>query len=100
MVYGSWPTQADEIVLILNENNELDDLTLYGLGLKPEEEINQIFEAVLDKTEIDAGRQEWSYEEICDMEFRTILNADCYIYDENRAVHRPAGQRGGAALPV
>ena len=87
VVYGSWPTQADEIVLILNENNELDDLTLYALGLKPEEEINPIFEAVLDKTEIDAGRQEWSYEEICDMEFRTILNADCYIYDEKTGLY-------------
>ena len=49
LVYGTWPTQADEIVLILDENNELDDLTLYALGLKSEEEIDRIFEAVLNK---------------------------------------------------
>ena len=82
LVYGTWPTQADEIVLILDENNELDDLTLYALGLKSEEEIDRIFEAVLNKEELDVEQQSWSYEEICGMEFRTILNADCYTYDE------------------
>ena len=87
VVYGSWPTQADEIVLILDENNELDDLTLYALGLKSEEEISQIFEAVLDKEEVEPGREEWSYEEICGMEFRTILNADCYTYDEKTGLY-------------
>ena len=33
VVYGSWPTAYNEVVLVLDENNELDDMTLYALGL-------------------------------------------------------------------
>lgn len=82
LVYGSWPTQYNEIVLVLDENNELDDMTLYALGLKSKEEIDAIMDAVINKTDIPVDMQKWSYEEICDMEFKTILNADCYTYDE------------------
>ena len=37
VVYGSWPNSYDEIVLVLDENNELDDMTLYALGLEPKD---------------------------------------------------------------
>ena len=83
LVYGSWPNQANEIVLVLNENNELDDLTLYALGLESKEDIDAVFEAVLNKEDIKNEQKSWSYEEICDMEFRVIFNSDCYTKDEN-----------------
>ena len=82
MVYGSWPTEYNEIVLVLDENNELDDMALYALGLKSEEEIDAIMEAALNQTKLEVETQQWSYEEICDMEFRMILNSDCYTLDE------------------
>jgi len=82
LVYGSWPTRYDEIVLFVDENNEIDDMTLYALGLKSEEEINELMDAVLNKKTVDYDIKKWSYEDIVNMEFRTILNSDCYIYDE------------------
>lgn len=87
VIYGSWPNQANEIVLVVNENNELDDLTLYALGLKSEEQINAIFDAVTDKEELNVETQAWSYEEICDMQFRIILNSDCYVLDEANGLY-------------
>ena len=82
LIYGNWPTRYDEIVLFVDENNELDDLTLYALGLKSKEDIDAIFEALTDKTEVDYPEEKWSYEDICNMDFRTILSSDCYTYDE------------------
>ena len=82
VIYGSWPTEYNEVVLVVNENNELDDMTLYALGLKPEEEINKIVDAVVDKTEVEPTENTWTYEEICDREYKVILNPDCYTYDE------------------
>ncbi|MBE6949328.1 MAG: ABC transporter ATP-binding protein/permease [Ruminococcaceae bacterium] len=87
LVYGTWPTEYDEIVLVLNENNELDDITLYALGLKPEEDIDTIMEAAIEGTTIEAETESWTYEEICDMEFRTILSSDCYTLDENTGLY-------------
>ncbi len=83
VIYGSWPTQYDEVVLVVDANNELDDMTLYALGLKSAEEMDKLTEAAVNGTHIDAKTESWSYEELCDMEFRVVLPGEGYIYDEN-----------------
>ena len=84
LVYGSWPTEYNEVVLVLDDNNELDDMTLFALGLKPESEVREILKAALTGTPL--GEKEninsWTYEEICNTKFKTVFNADCYQYDE------------------
>jgi len=87
LVYGSWPNGYDEIVLVLDENNELDDMTLYALGLKSEAEIDEIVEAAMNRTELKNVQKHWSYEEICAMEFCTVIGADCYKYDEKTGTY-------------
>ncbi len=82
LIYGSWPTRYDEIVLFVDENNEIDDMTLYALGLKSEEEIKKLMDATVNHTTVDYEVQKWSYEEICNMDFRTIISSDSYTYDE------------------
>jgi putative ABC transport system permease protein len=82
LVYGTWPDEYDEIVIVLDENNEIDDLSLFALGLKSEAEMDEIFDAVSKGTQIDTSLQSWSYEEICDKEYRVVLSSDCYTYDE------------------
>lgn len=87
VVYGDWPQNYDEIVLVLDENNELDDMTLYALGLESKEEAAKIIEAALDQKELEYNDRSWSYEELCDMEFRVILNSDCYTLDEKTGLY-------------
>ena len=87
VVYGTWPTEYNEVVLVLDENNELDDMTLYALGLKSKDEIDAIMKASLNKEEIPSELQKWTYEEICDMQFKVILNSSCFILDENTGLY-------------
>ena len=82
LVYGSWPNSYDEIVLILDENNELDDMTLYAMGLLSEEEIDKIMSAAVDGTTLENSDKKWSYKEVCDLEYKVILNSSCYAYEE------------------
>ena len=83
VVYGSWPNSYDEIVLVLDENNELDDIALYALGLISAENIDKLADAALNGTKLDKKEtNKWSYEEICNTEYKAILNANCYRYDE------------------
>ena len=81
VIYGRWPEKYDEIVLFLDENNELDDYTLYALGLKTEEEISSMMQAALNKQQMEYSDQHWSYEEICNLEFRSVLPSACWSYD-------------------
>jgi len=83
VVYGSWPNSHDEVVLVLNEHNEIDDITLYVLGLVSEEEIDMLANTALSGTPLDEkNTSSWSYEEICNTEYKVILNADCYAKDD------------------
>ncbi|MBO5247738.1 MAG: ABC transporter ATP-binding protein/permease [Clostridia bacterium] len=87
VIYGSWPNQADEIVLVVDKNNELDDLTLYALGLESEQTINALFDAVLEGKELEIQQKSWSYEELMEMEFKVILNSDCYTLDPKTGLY-------------
>ncbi len=81
VIYGSWPTEYNEIVLVVDENNELDDMSLYALGLKSGEEMDRLTEAAVSGDHIEAENESWSYEELCGMEFRVVLPGDCYTKD-------------------
>lgn len=87
VIYGSWPTEYNEIVLVVDEKNEIDDMVLYALGLKTKEEINALADAAMNGTSIENTAQSWSFEEICDMEFKVILNSDCFTLDENTGLY-------------
>ena len=45
LVDGTWPNEYDEIVLIINEKHEIDELTLFALGLLSQSEIDAIIDA-------------------------------------------------------
>ncbi len=88
VVHGAWPNEYNEVVLVIDEHNELDDITLYALGLLPEEDIHKLADAAVNGTQLEQQETvKWTYEEICDMEYKTILNADCYRYDETTGLY-------------
>ncbi len=84
VVYGSWPNSYDEVVLILDQNNELNDVALYALGLEKKEEMDKIMGAAMDgETKLDFEEKSWSYEDICNTTYRVVLNSDCYQLDNS-----------------
>ena len=87
VIYGSWPTEYNEIVLVVDEDNEIQDMALYALGLKSKEDIDALAQAAFNGTAVEAESESWTYEELCDMEFKVILNSDCYTYDESTGLY-------------
>ena len=72
---------------MLDENNELDDLTLYALGLKSKEEMKSTMQSAFNQSPVTITSPTWTYEEICKMEFRTILSADSYTLDSSTGLY-------------
>ena len=81
VIYGSWPQDYDEVVLIVNQNNEVSDLVLYTLGLRTEDELNSSLEAYMNGETVDAEVESWSYEELCGMTFKLVGWYDHYVHD-------------------
>ena len=83
LLYGRWPETYNEVIIFVDEHNELSDLTLFAMGLRPEADIEALIKASVDQTTVEYDdRQKWTYEEICALDYRTVLNSDCYAYDE------------------
>lgn len=85
LIYGDWPTQANEVVLVVNEKNELDDLTLYAMGLIGQDEIDAIIDSAVAGTTLPSTTKKWTYQEICSEQktFKTILPYDAYVKSGN-----------------
>ncbi len=82
LIYGSWPNDYNEVVVVVDEKNEIADMTLYAMGLKPKEEIDALADAAFNQKEVAVSHKHWSYQDICGMTFRVILPSSCYTYDE------------------
>ena len=82
LIYGHWPENYDEVVLVVNKNNEVSDLVLYALGLKSNSALADDMQAFMDQENLNTELESWSYEDICSRVVRYIYPADQYSYDE------------------
>ena len=79
VIYGDWPKAYNEIVLVVDKNNEITDITLYQLGLKTSEELKAQLETMQKGEDFDLSKDSsWSYEDICSKEFKLVLAPDIY----------------------
>ena len=79
LLYGSWPTTYNEIILVLDSNNEISSNTLYQLGILPSSEYKEIMKKIENGEEIKIESKSWSYEDISKKEFYIIPESDTYI---------------------
>ena len=76
---GTWPQAYNEVVLIVNENNEISDYTLYTLGLKDQKELEEDWKAIENGEQIQEHEQtSYTYDELLNLSFKLILNSDYY----------------------
>ncbi len=79
LVAGNWPTNYNEVVLIVNENNEISDYTLYALGLKDQKELEEKWNKVQNgETVEDSETTSYTYDELLNLSFKLVLNSDYY----------------------
>ena len=79
LVYGSWPQNYDEIVIVLTRRNQLPDIVMYTLGLKDTEVLPELMRKVMTGEVVDDyGKVEWTYQELCEKEYKLILPCEYY----------------------
>lgn len=83
ILYGDWPKNYDECILILDKNNEISLSTLYELGLLPSSEYRDILEKINNSEDLDIEPHKFSYEDICNQKFYVVPATDYYIKNEN-----------------
>ena len=85
---GHWPESYNEVVLVVNENNEIDDYTLYSIGLKDPDEITEMIKAMMSGKNytLDNDETTYTFDEILNTTFKLILPTDVYSYNESKEI--------------
>ena len=78
IVEGRWPEKYNEVVILVDENNEITDFTLYALGLKNASELKEMYNKILKGEEVEVTKTEYEIEELLNLKFKLVLNSDYY----------------------
>ena len=84
VIAGKWPENYNEVVLIVDENNEIYDYTLYALGILDQDELEDKYQKILNGEEIESEEiKTYTYDELLNTKFKLLLNTDYYEKDGN-----------------
>jgi putative ABC transport system permease protein len=93
VIAGKLPESKEEVVLIVDANHQINELVVYGLGIKDQEELSKhIMSALANGEELEsAGVSKYSYDDILNMEFKVVNTGDYYtknkktgLWEDNR----------------
>ena len=74
-----WPTKANEVVLVVNKNNQISKMTLYMLGVLPQEELEDIMEKLMTEGKYDDSHmKEYSLDDFLGMKFYMLNTSDFF----------------------
>ena len=80
---GRWPENWQECVLVLTERGRVTDMTLYAMGLKDPESLDEMIRSFAEGNEVEVEETEgrYDYEEFLGVTFKLVSSADYYVYD-------------------
>lgn len=87
VVSGSWATNTNEIMLVLNKNNQMSDFCLYSLGLVEDGDnyVRDILKYVNKESDVvvsDTLNLEWDFDSVIGKEYYVVPVSSYYLKDE------------------
>lgn len=96
LVHGDYPKNPTDLILIVNEDMQVTDYTLYSLGICDTNDLKEFLKAagqsIATNTENDYvinAPTSFSFDELLNTKFRILTNADLFSYDETKKVISP-----------
>jgi len=83
LVEGSWPKEFDDVVLIVDRENEITDLTLYTLNILDQNEIAGLIKRMKNGETMESKQLSFEFSDFIGLEFSLVLPADYFEYDED-----------------
>lgn len=86
LIYGAYPKNNNEVLVLVDENNRISDYTLYALGIRDVQEVidyinvnNEYLKDPKNNKKPDELKEtKYTYEELCNYSYKVLLNSDLY----------------------
>ncbi len=88
VVAGHWPERYNECMMVVDSSGRIPDVLLYSLGLRDNDELDQMVRQFVNNEEIivPEGELDVPYEDIMGVKMKLVTAADFYKYDEEHKV--------------
>lgn len=80
---SKWATEYNEIMIVIDENNEISDYTLYGLGLLNQEDLNTLLDNYINNEDPKPITTTFEYADLLNLEYKLILESDYFEYQND-----------------
>ena len=78
VVYGDWPQNSNQVVLVVNQDGEIPLEVFYQMGILPQKEYQSLMDTISEKNDFDIPEFDLSYSEICKQKFYLVPDCDFY----------------------
>lgn len=84
VIAGKLPENYNEVVIVVNKNNQISDYTLYSLGLKDANELEEMMQKAMKGEKIEATAEtEYTFDDILNLKFKLLINSEYFDKNEN-----------------
>lgn len=86
---GRWPSNYDEMLIVLSEPNSISDLLVYSLGLRDNDELKDIVSKIMTGESVTINNEplEFTYEDLMNVKLKLIRPTDFYKYNSKYDVY-------------
>ena len=85
IVAGEWPTEANEVVLVVNSNNSISKMALYMLGVLPQDDLEEIMKDLMTDGKYDSTPMDpYDFDFFLNMTFKLLLSSDFYEESDSK----------------
>ena len=85
---GRMPTNYNELILIVDEDNKIPLSVMYSLDIENREELSDIITKLSNNEDIDISTMHYSYNDLVGTTYKLILNSDFYQKEGNNWVNK------------
>ncbi len=86
---GRWPSNYDEMIIVLSEANGISDLLVYSLGFRDTNELSSMITKAMSGETVDINNEplKLSYDDLMNVDLRLIMPSDTYKYNSKYDVY-------------
>ncbi len=89
LLAGRYPSEYNELMIVLSEKGQISDLLTYSLGLHDTDELNDAVSKIMsgEKVEIDNEPLELTYDDLMNVDLRLVAATDTYKFNDKYDVY-------------
>ena len=92
LVYGDYPKDYDEMILVLDENNEVPLTTLYEMGILPAKDYKDMMKKIGNGEKVKFDEKKWKYSDICNTKIYILPASDYYVKNQSGLYNKVTNQ--------